>query len=231
QIFPAFWVASLFSPPPHLVPGEQVPKPFPTRQPEPVALWIAYPLHVSYVLFYPLNWALNTASRSILRAFGVKEAAQQEILTDVEIEGLVEVSAEHGKMEESQAEYIQNLFRLSELEVADVMVHRTNMRSIDAAAPLERVIDEILATPYSRVPVWENEPENIVGIVHAKDLLKQLRRLGGDAAKIDIRGIATKPWFVPDTTSLNDQLSAFLKRKAHLALVVDEYGVVQGLVT
>jgi len=77
------------------------------------------------------------------------------------------------------------------------MVHRTNMRSVDITAPPERVIDEILATPYSRVPVWENEPENIVGIVHAKDLLKQLRRVGGEAAKIDIRAIATKPWFVP----------------------------------
>jgi Mg2+/Co2+ transporter CorB len=93
------------------------------------------------------------------------------------------------------------------------------------------VIDAILATPFSRVPLWENEPENIIGIVHAKDLLKQLRRVGGDASKIDIRSIATKPWFVPDTTSLNDQLNAFLKRKAHMALVVDEYGEVQGLVT
>ena len=134
-------------------------------------------------------------------------------------------------MEESQAEYIQNLFRLSELAVADAMVHRTNMRSVDVSESPDKVIDAILATPFSRVPLWENEPENIIGIVHTKDLLKQLRRVGGDASKIDIRSIATKPWFVPDTTSLNDQLNAFLKRKAHMALVVDEYGEVQGLVT
>jgi CBS domain containing-hemolysin-like protein len=229
--FTAFLVGFLVFSSLHIVLGEQVPKTLAIREPEPVSLWIAYPLYVSYIAFYPLNWALDTASRSILRAFGVREAPHQEILTDVEIEGLVEVSAEHGKMEESQAEYIQNLFRLGELEVADVMVHRTNMRSVDIAAPPERVIDEVLATPYSRVPVWESDPENIVGIVHAKDLLKQLRRVGGDASKIDIRAIATKPWFVPDTTSLNDQLNAFLKRKAHMALVVDEYGVVQGLVT
>jgi magnesium and cobalt exporter, CNNM family len=229
--FTAFLVGFLLFSSLHIVLGEQVPKTFAIREPEPVALWIAYPLYVSYLLFYPLNWALNTASGSILRLLGVKEAPLQEILTDEEIEGLVEVSAEHGKMEESQAEYIQNLFRLSELAVADVMVHRTNMRSVDVGEPPDRVIDAILATPYSRVPVWENEPENIIGIVHAKDLLKQLRRVGGDAAKIDIRAITGKPWFVPDTTSLNDQLNAFLKRKAHMALVVDEYGEVQGLVT
>jgi CBS domain containing-hemolysin-like protein len=229
--FTAFVVGFLVFSSLHIVLGEQVPKTLAIREPEPVSLWIAYPLYASYVLFYPLNWALNTASRSILRGLGVKEAPHQEILTDAEIEGLVEVSAEHGEMEESQAEYIQNLFRLSDLEVADVMVHRTNMRSVDVTAPPDNVIDEILATPYSRVPVWENEPENIVGIVHAKDLLKQLRRVGGDAGKIDIRAIMTKPWFVPDTTNLNDQLTAFLKRKAHMALVVDEYGEVQGLVT
>ena len=81
------------------------------------------------------------------------------------------------------------------------------------------------------MPLWENEPENIVGIVHAKDLLRAVKDAGGDMSKIDIRAIATKPWFVPDTTSLTDQLNAFLKRKAHFALVVDEYGEVQGLVT
>jgi Mg2+/Co2+ transporter CorB len=141
------------------------------------------------------------------------------------------VSAEHGKMEETHAEYIHNLFRFGELEVGDVMVHRTNMHSVDVSAPPEKVIEDVLATPYSRVPLWENEPENIVGVVHAKDLLKAVKDAGGDMSKIDIRAIATKPWFVPDTTSLTDQLNAFLKRKAHIALVVDEYGEVQGLVT
>jgi CBS domain containing-hemolysin-like protein len=215
----------------HIVLGEQVPKTLAIREPEPVSLWIAYPLHLAYLLFYPLNRALNAAARSILRLLGVREAPHQEILTDEEIEGLVEVSAEHGKMPEAQAEYIQNLFRLNDLAVADVMVHRTNMRSVDITAPAPAVIDEILATPFSRIPLWEGEPENIVGVIHAKDLLKELRRVGGEAAKLDIRAIAKKPWFVPDTTGLDHQLNAFLKRKAHMALVVDEYGEVQGLVT
>jgi CBS domain containing-hemolysin-like protein len=215
----------------HIVLGEQVPKTFAIREPEPVALWIAWPLQVSYVLFFPLNWLLNAASSRILRGLGVREASHLEVLTDVEIEGLVQVSAEHGEMEKAQAAYIHNLIDFGELDVADVMVHRTNMHSIDIAEPPAKVIDDILSTPYSRVPIWEDEPENIIGIVHAKDLLKQLRQTGGDANRIDIRALATKPWFVPDTTSLTDQLNAFLKRKLHIALVVDEYGEVQGLLT
>src|SRR5205085_7160064 len=123
------------------------PKTLAIRQPEPVSLWIAYPLHVSFVVFYPLNWLLNTASRSILRLLGVQEGSHQEILTDVEIEGLVEVSAEHGKMEEAQAEYIQNLFSLSELEVADIMVHRTAMRAVNGDDPPERIVEAALSSP------------------------------------------------------------------------------------
>ena len=111
----------------HIVIGEQVPKTLAIREPVPVSQWIAYPLYISFLVFYPMNWLLNSASRSILRMLGVKENKTPDILTDVEIEGLVEASAEHGKIEEGQAEYIQNVFRFGELEVSDVMVHRTNM--------------------------------------------------------------------------------------------------------
>jgi CBS domain containing-hemolysin-like protein len=215
----------------HIVVGEQVPKTFAIREPEPVALWIAYPLHICYVVFFPLNWLLNGASRSILRLFGVREASHQEILTDTEIEGLVEVSAEHGKMEEAQAEYIQNLFRLADLEAVDVMVHRTAMRTVDASDPIGKIVEQVLASPFTRLPVIENEPDNIIGILHVKDLLRALQAADGDASKVDLKSIVAKPWFVPDSTSLTDQLNAFLKRKVHIALVVDEYGEVQGLLT
>ena len=215
----------------HIVVGEQVPKTLAIREPEPVSQWIAYPLYVSFLLFYPLNWALNTASRSILRMLGVREPSHQEILTYDEIEGLVDVSAEHGEMQESQAEYIHNVFRFGELDVSDVMVHRTNMRSVNADDPPGTIIDEILASPYTRVPLWEKEPENIIGIIHTKDVLRAMKSVEGNRDRIDVRALAAKPWFVPDTTSLTDQLNAFLKRKAHIALVVDEYGEVQGLVT
>jgi CBS domain containing-hemolysin-like protein len=215
----------------HIVVGEQVPKTLAIREPEPVSLWVAYPLHVAYLVFYPLNRALNGASRAILRLLGVREGTHQDILTHDEIEGLVDVSAEHGHVEEKQAEFIHNLFRFSELEVGDIMVHRTNIHSVNAADPVDKIVEEILANPYTRVPLWQGQPENIVGLVHVKDLLRALKAVNNDAEQIQIARVAKKPWFVPDSTTLPDQLNAFLKRKAHIALVVDEYGEVQGLVT
>jgi magnesium and cobalt exporter, CNNM family len=215
----------------HIVLGEQVPKTFAIRQPMPVSQWIAYPLHATFLVFYPLNWLLNAASRSILRMLGIRENPEQEILTDVEIEGLVEESAEHGKMEVGQAEYIQNVFRFGELVVSDVMRHRTEMVTVNADDTPEEVVSAVLKSEFTRIPLWRGTPENIVGILHAKDLLRSLRNVDGDLGQIDIMAIALPPWFVPDIRPVSEQLKAFRRRKTHFALVVDEYGEVEGLVT
>ena len=183
------------------------------------------------LLLYPLNWLLNAASRSILRMLGVKEGSEQEILTDAEIEGLIEVSAEHGKMAEGEAEYIQNVFRFGDLEVSDVMVHRTEMVTVNADDPPEDIVSAVLKAEFTRIPLWRDKPENIVGILHAKDLLRALNRADGDTRQVDIMAIALPPWFVPDIRPLSEQLKAFRRRKTHFALVVDEYGEVKGLVT
>ncbi len=123
------------------------------------------------------------------------------------------------------------LLDLRDLEVSDVMVHRTNMLTLNADLPPEELIREIVAAPYSRLPIWRDDPENIIGVLHAKDLLRALDAAGGKLEHLDVESIALKPWFVPDTTPVQDQLQAFLKRKTHVAIVVDEYGVVMGLVT
>lgn len=126
---------------------------------------------------------------------------------------------------------VQALLALREREISDVMVHRTAMRSVNADNPPEAVVREVLQSPHTRMPLWKGSLDNIVGILHAKDLLRALNDVGNDFSKIDVIKIASKPWFVPDTTNLNDQLNAFLRRKAHFAIVVDEYGEVEGLVT
>lgn len=126
---------------------------------------------------------------------------------------------------------LEGLFELDELEVSDVMVHRTNMRSVNADNPPEAVVREILQSPHTRMPLWKGSLDNIVGILHAKDLLRALNDVGNDFSRIDVIRIASKPWFVPDTTTLQEQLNEFLRRKAHCAIVVDEYGEVEGLVT
>jgi Mg2+/Co2+ transporter CorB len=120
---------------------------------------------------------------------------------------------------------------LAELTVADVMVHRTRMRSINADLPPRELVAEVLASPFTRLPLWRERPDNIVGVLHAKDLLRALSAAQGDFDALRIDDIALEAWFVPDTTALEDQLQAFLRRKTHFALVVDEYGEVQGLVT
>lgn len=120
---------------------------------------------------------------------------------------------------------------LTDLEVSDVMVHRMAMRSINADEPAEAIVKEMLASPHTRMPLWQGSLDNIVGVLHAKDLLRELSEAGNDYAKLDIMKLAMKPWFVPDTTTLQDQLNAFLRRKSHFAIVIDEYGEVEGLLT
>ncbi|MGB3832353.1 MAG: transporter associated domain-containing protein [Mesorhizobium sp.] len=140
----------------------------------------------------------------------------------------------NGQPADSSTRRLDALFaltELNELEVSDVMVHRTNMRSVNADNPPEAVVREILQSPHTRLPLWKGSLDNIVGVLHAKDLLRALDEAGNDFSRLDVMKIAAKPWFVPDTTTLQEQLNAFLRRKAHFAVVVDEYGEVEGLVT
>jgi Mg2+/Co2+ transporter CorB len=123
------------------------------------------------------------------------------------------------------------LLDLKELEVYDVMVHRMKMRTIDGELPPHEIVREVLASPYTRMPVWKTTPENITGILHAKDLLRALDLAGGDASKLDLASIVSVPWFIPASTTLQSQLKAFLQKRTHFALVVDEYGAVLGMVT
>jgi Mg2+/Co2+ transporter CorB len=123
------------------------------------------------------------------------------------------------------------LLDLRDLVVSDVMIHRTEMITVCADDPPEEVIRAVLAEPVTRIPLWSGKPENIVGILHAKDLLRAIQRGDGDWSKIDVKAIARPPWFVPDIRPLSEQLKAFRRRKTPFAMVVDEYGEVMGVVT
>lgn len=136
-----------------------------------------------------------------------------------------------GQVVKQDRDRVGGLLDLHELEVSDVMVHRTKIRSINADMPPDAMLREILQSPHTRMPLWRDSLDNIVGVLHAKDLLRELSEAENDVSRIDIMKVARKPWFVPDTTTLQDQLNAFLRRKSHFAIVVDEYGEMQGLVT
>jgi Mg2+/Co2+ transporter CorB len=120
---------------------------------------------------------------------------------------------------------------LTDVQVADIMIHRTEMDTLSADDPAQRIIEAVLKSRYSRLPLWRGSPENIVGLLQAKSLLKALSNRGGETDGLDIMAFAEPAWFVPDTTTLRAQLDQFLKRRAEMALVIDEYGEVQGLVT
>jgi CBS domain containing-hemolysin-like protein len=213
----------------HIVIGEQVPKTFAIRNPEPVSLWIAYPLHWSFLLFWPLNWLLNNASRAVLRMFGVKEVSHHEVLTGAEIEGLIEVSAEHGTLGSGVRDRVVGALDLSELTVADVMIHRSAIRALDIDLPSREILAQAMQSPHTRLPLWKDEPDNIVGVLHARDLLRAISEHGRDG--FDIEKVKRQAWFAPMTTSAESQLAEFLRRREHFALVVDEYGALMGLVT
>jgi Mg2+/Co2+ transporter CorB len=148
-----------------------------------------------------------------------------------ELRGAVADLHREGGVVKQDRDRLGALLDLHELEVSDVMVHRLNMRSVNADIPPEALVREILQSPHTRMPLWRGSLDNIVGVLHAKDLLRALNDVGNDFSRIEVMKIASKPWFVPDTTTLQDQLNAFLRRKAHFAIVVDEYGEVEGLVT
>jgi Mg2+/Co2+ transporter CorB len=215
-----------------LVFGEVLPKTLAIGNPDRVSRMIAPAVRVVVAVFSPVVTAVQFVVRGVLRLAGWDAAQAKAILSAAdEIRGQVDLLHAEGVVVKAERDRLGGLLDLGELDVADVMVHRTNMLSVNAGEPPEKIVDDILASPYTRVPLWQEDPENIIGIVHTKDVLRLMKAVGGDVAKIDVCSIATKPWFVPDTTSLTNQLNAFLKRKAHIALVVDEYGEVQGLVT
>jgi Mg2+/Co2+ transporter CorB len=167
-----------------------------------------------------------------LRLFGVSISDDAEVLlAHEEIRGAIELHHKEGGVKKLDRDMLGGVLDLRELTVSDIMVHRTKMDAIDVELPPEKIIDLALKSSHTRLPLWRGEREEIVGILHAKTLLRALREAKGDGGKIDIMALATPPWFVPNTTTLKDQLNAFLKRKAHFAVVVDEYGEVMGLVT
>ncbi|GEP00404.1 HlyC/CorC family transporter [Methylobacterium haplocladii] len=212
--------------------AEVLPKTLAITNADRIALLMARPVAFAVVLLGPLAVATEAIVRAILKPFGIAIGAHGSILSATEeIRGQVALLHREGGVEKSERDMLGGLLDLTELTVSEVMVHRTKMRTINADLPSEDIVREVLASPYTRMPLWREKHENIVGVLHAKDLLRALDAAGGDPARLKVEELALETWFVPDTTSLRDQLKAFLSRKTHFALAVDEYGEVMGLVT
>jgi Mg2+/Co2+ transporter CorB len=212
--------------------AEVLPKTIAINAPDRVALLVARPMKRMVFLLGPLLTVVEVIVRFLLRMIGIRADHNQPILSPFErLRGAVDLLHHEGKVEKQDRDMLGGLLDLRELQVSDVMVHRTEMVMINADLPPEELVREVLATEYTRIPLWRDKPENIIGVLHAKDLLRAIRAADGDTSKIDVSTIMLPPWFVPEMRPVSEQLKAFRRRKTHFALVVDEYGEVEGMVT
>ncbi|MBC2861521.1 HlyC/CorC family transporter [Stappia sp. 28M-7] len=215
-----------------LIFSEVLPKTWAISNPDSFAIAVSPVVRVVVIVFGPVVSAVEMIVRALLRLFGVDVSENRNVLSaHEELRGTVDLQHLEGGLVKAERDRIGGLLDLADLEVSDVMVHRTKMNTLNADEPVDNLIQEALASPHTRLPLWRGQTDNYIGVLHAKDLLRALAAAGGDTSSIEIEQIVSPPWFVPDTTSLQDQLNAFLKRKAHFALVIDEYGEVMGLVT
>lgn len=215
---------------------EVLPKTYAITQPERTSLAVSLVMQWVIWLLRPLVVVIRMTVRGIFHMFGYDPSRPFDVMSaHEELRGTVDLHHREGAVKKRERDMIGGILDLNEVFVDDIMVHRKNIHMIDASLPAEEIIEQVLTSPHTRVPLWEENPENIVGVVHAKDLLRLMMAFKGDktsgAAHIDVLSLAKAPWFVPEGTTLRSQLVAFLAQRSHFALVVDEYGALMGLVT
>lgn len=222
-----------------LIFGEVLPKTIAITYPEPFAVRVAPVIRVLILVFSPVVTVVRALVRGILRVFGVRADPNSKILSlREEILGAIALGHSEGAVEKADRDRLLGALDLGSRTVEEVMRHRRRIEMIDADRSPGEIITQALASSHTRLPVYRGNDENILGVVHAKDLLREVDRLvrGETAdlarlADLDILKIAMKPYFVPETTPLDEQMRQFLKRRTHFALVVDEYGTLRGLIT
>ncbi|MEP6021090.1 MAG: HlyC/CorC family transporter [Paracoccaceae bacterium] len=222
-----------------LVFAEVMPKTYAITNAEKAASIVSAPISIVVRVFAPVVSAVRLLVRAILRLFGVQIDPDSHIMAvREEIAGALQLGHSEGVVEKEDRDRILGALDLSERFVEEIMLHRSGIEMIDVSNEPQAILEQCLRSNHTRLPVFEGEPENIIGVIHAKDLLRAMYRLialdGGDVAKVqdfDVRAVAMPPYFVPETTTLDEQMRQFLRIRSHFALVVDEYGSLQGLIT
>jgi Mg2+/Co2+ transporter CorB len=215
-----------------LVFAEVLPKTLAILRSDDAARLLSWPTTIMVRVCGPIIFGVQWVIRKGLGLFGVKLGMEMDVLAaHEEIRGAVEYHHSEGLVETRDRWMLGGVLDLAELDVSEVMVHRKAIAMIDADQPPRAIVAAALDSAHTRLPLYREEPENIVGVLHVKELLQAITEADGAIDAIDVGKIMREPWFVPETTSLKDQLAAFLKRKTHFALVVDEYGALEGLLT
>ena len=214
-----------------LIFAEVLPKTYALNHPDTMAIKISPIIRILVAVLSPITEAIIKIVQLTLRIFGV-DVTQVNVGHHYEIlRGVIEMH--HGEDQEINEEraMLRSILDLPDVEVEDIMKHRRDVLMMDVDQPPADVVAQIMESPYTRLPIWRDDQENIVGVLHTKLLLKEWYRCGGDIDKIDIKAATLDPWFIPETTTLYDQLQEFRARREHFALVVDEYGAFMGIVT
>ncbi|SEW18222.1 Mg2+ and Co2+ transporter CorB, contains DUF21, CBS pair, and CorC-HlyC domains [Aliiroseovarius sediminilitoris] len=218
-----------------LIFAEVLPKTYAITMPEEAAAKASGPISVVISLFSPIVSAVRVITRGLLSLFGVKTDPDSHILAvREEIMGAIALGHSEGAVEKEDRDRLLGALDLGDRAVEEIMLHRSQIEMIDASAPAIEVLEQILASRHTRLPVYRDEPENIIGVIHAKDLSRAMymaQAEGKPIEEFDVLQVAMKPYFIPETTTLDDQMRQFLRRHTHFALVVDEYGSLEGLIT
>lgn len=214
-----------------LIFSEVLPKTYALHHADKMAVTLIYPIKAVVWLFAPFSATINWIVRAILKLLGqdiskVSAGSHMEVLRGV-------IDLHNGAEQEThdQRAMLRSVLDLADVEIGEIMIHRNTVAMLDASESVDKLIDDVLRSPYTRLPVYNSDTDDILGVLHAKALLRELRANGGVHDNIDLVSLASDPWYVPETTTLYDQLQAFRSRREHFALVVDEYGTFKGIVT
>jgi len=214
-----------------LIFAEVLPKTYALHHADSMAMRIAPVIRFVIVIFAPVTDTVTWIVRGVLKLFGVdisKVAAGSHLEL---LRGAIELHEGSDKEVRNQRAMLRSILDLVEVDVEEIMVHRKNVSMIDSDMPIDRIVDEVLDSPYTRMPLWKDNQDNIIGVLHSKLLLKAMKDNRTDIYQINVEDVAMEPWFIPESTNLYDQLQAFRKRREHFSIVVDEYGAFMGVVT
>ena len=214
--------------------AEILPKTYALQNADRVSLQIASTINPLVIFLSPITFATQWLVRVTLRLFGIHLYSGEDFVAKTdELRGAIELhqsESENNETLQHERAMLRSVLDLSEVDVGEIMVHRKTVAMLNAGEPAEAIVKQVLASQYTRMPLWRDEPDNVIGIIHAKEVLRAIHENKGDF-NIDIESLVTEAWFIPETTRLLDQLQAFRDRHEHFALVVDEYGSLEGVVT
>jgi len=215
----------------HVVIGELVPKGIALGHPERTALAVSGPVRAFFFVFRPFVWLLQKSTEMLLRALGLDPpGAEHEAHSEAELRMLLTSSAEQGEIEHEEQEMVSNVFDFADKEAADVMVPRPEVVAISIDLPAAEALKAVLESPYTRYPVYRESLDDIVGVLHIRDLVEAMQQ-GGGLAEVDLESIVRPAYMVPETKDLGALLTEFRRTNQHLAVVIDEYGSMEGIVT